>query len=408
MNWKKRIVIGALFVAIILAVGYGFWPRPILVEGVEVIRAPLRVILEERGRTEVIDRFVVSAPVAGFMHRVELNVGDPVTKGEAIVYLEPLRPVILDLRSRAKAEAAIDAAKAALGAAEEIAHAAKVDAGHAATRFNRIQQLYKAGYVSQDKMDMVEAEAERASAKHRSSEFRVRAAHSEVEATRAALKFLEGDIHDPPEKVAIRAPICGYILEIYRADEGVIGSGEPLVGIGNLHALEVKVDLLSADAVLIMPGMPAIFDQWGGDIPLKGRVRVVEPVGFTKISVLGVEEQRVLVFLYIISPRKEWERLGAGYSIDVSLILWEGDNVLQVPIGALFRYEVDWAVFTVEDGRAHLRLVQIGHQDGLVAEVVSGLAEREVVIVHPDPLIKDGSRVQLKAGVIAQPTNQYK
>jgi len=194
--------------------------------------------------------------------------------------------------------------------------------------------------------------------------------------------------------VAVRAPAGGRVLKVLRKSEGVVGAGEPLLEIGDARALEVAVEVLSADAVRIAPGTRVLFERWGGPVPLEGRVRVVEPTAFTKVSALGVEEQRVRVIAGITSPRQLWERLGDGYRVEASFILWEGEDVLQVPASALFRYQQGWAVFVEEGAFARRRLVQVDHRNGLAAEILSGLAEGERVIVHPDDSVEDGKAVQ--------------
>jgi len=196
--------------------------------------------------------------------------------------------------------------------------------------------------------------------------------------------------------VVIKAPVNGRILKIDRKSEGVVNEGQALIEIGDPRALEVEVDVLSADAVRIRPGMPVIFERWGGEEDLKGKVRVIEPAGFTKISALGVEEQRVLVISDIVSPPEKWAELGDGYRVEASFILWEGPDVLQVPTSALFHYKVGWAVFVVRNNKAKLSTVNIGYNNGLSAEVLSGLVESDTVITHPDSSIGEGTRVRLR------------
>ncbi|MEW6600923.1 MAG: HlyD family efflux transporter periplasmic adaptor subunit, partial [Nitrospirota bacterium] len=184
------------------------------------------------------------------------------------------------------------------------------------------------------------------------------------------------------------------VLKIQRESEGVVREGEALIEIGDPRALEVQVDVLSADAVKLRPGMAVLFERWGGDKPLKGRIRSIEPAGFTKISTLGVEEQRVLVISDFVSPYEEWGQLGDGYRAEASFILWEDSNILQIPSSTLFRSGDSWSVFVMKNSRAHLRTVEVGHENGLSAQIISGLSEGETLIPHPDSSIKDGSRVR--------------
>jgi HlyD family secretion protein len=192
------------------------------------------------------------------------------------------------------------------------------------------------------------------------------------------------------------SPVAGRILKLHRESEGIVAVAEPLVEVSNPRSLEVEVEVLSSDAVRISPGTRVLFERWGGDQPLEGAVRRIEPVGFTKISALGVEEQRVLVIADFTSPAETWERLGDNYRVEAVFVLWEGDNVLQVPASALFRLEQDWAVFVAANGHAGLRPVQVGHRSGLNAEITSGLQEGERVITHPGNEIEDGAAIEFR------------
>ena len=196
--------------------------------------------------------------------------------------------------------------------------------------------------------------------------------------------------------MAVRAPTAGRVLKVFHESEGVVDAGAPLLEVGDPRALEVEVDVLSEDAVRIQPGMRVLFERWGGPLPLEGRVRVVEPVGFTKVSALGVEEQRVLVIADIVSDVRQWERLGDGYRVEARFLLWEGEGVLQVPATAVFPVDGGWAVFVLEDGRARRRAVTVGHRNGVAAEVLDGLVAGDPVVVHPDRGLEDGARVTVR------------
>jgi HlyD family secretion protein len=353
--------------------------------------------VQEEGKTRVTDRFVISAPVIGFARRIGLDVGDTVARGQVLAELEPQRSTVLDPRRRAEAKARLAAAKAALSAARENALAAQADDNYAKVQLKRIKRLFETESVSRDALDQAETEARRTEANLRSAGFAVEVARFEEEAARTALRYSAAeDTTKVAEKVAIRAPVNGRVLKVHHESEGAINTGEPLLEMGDPRSLEVEVDVLSADAVRISPGTRVLFERWGGDFPLEGKVRVVEPVGFTKVSALGIEEQRVLVIADITTPPEKWERLGDGYRVEAGFILWEGDNVLQVPSSALFRHEGGWAVFVHDSGKALRRPIRVGHRSGLAAEAVSGLSEGEEVIVHPDDLIEDGTRVRLR------------
>jgi len=394
---RRRIFIITVAVIIILALAYGFMPKPLPVDVAQALPGPMRVTIDEEGKTRVRDRFVISAPVAGFLRRIELEVGDPVKKGQVVAELEPLRSSVLDPRARAEALAAVSSAQAALHAAKENAHAAEAAAEYAKKNFERQKELFGKGYTAKDTVEQADADAKRTEASLLSAEAAVRAARSEMERAQSLLGHSAAEgAADRERIVAVRAPAAGRLLKLHHESEGVVNSGDPIIDIGDPEKIEVKVEVLSADAVRIKAGTPVLFERWGGAEPLSGAVRIVEPAAFTKVSSLGVEEQRVLVIADITSLPETWKRLGDAYRVEASFIIWEGRDVLQVPASALFRKGEGWAVFIYENRRARLREVIVNHRNGLVAEIVSGLAEKEMVITHPDESIKDGSRVRIR------------
>jgi HlyD family secretion protein len=245
--------------------------------------------------------------------------------------------------------------------------------------------------------EQAETDARLAGARLRSLGFAVDVARFELEAARTALLYSAAEgTGGLKRRVAISSPVHGRVLKVQHESEGVVAAGEALIEIGDPRALEVEVEVLSDDAVRIGPGTRVLLERWGGAGPLEGRVRAVEPAGFTKVSALGVEEQRVLVISDIVSPPERWERLGDGYRVEARFILWEGEDVLQAPSSALFRHEEGWAVFVMKNGRALRRQVETGRRSGLSAEVLSGLSEGEMVIPHPDRSIEDRTRVKLR------------
>jgi len=318
---------------------------------------------------------------------------------------------VLDTRAREMNEARLRAAEAAVHAvqtrlttAEQQARAATAEAEYWSQQLRREQTLAQAGDIAQERIARTRSEAQRTEATRRAAEngvATVRAdveqARAEVEAARAAL--LNPSVGNPQksgEVVSVRWPVSGRVLKVVKESEGVVQAGEALIQLGNTRALEVEVEVLSVDAMRMRPGTEVEFTRWGGEKPLEGRVRVVEPSGFTKISALGVEEQRVRVIADITSPESEWQRLGDGYRVEAVYILWRGENVLQVPASALFRNGDQWFVFAVEDSVARRRAVRIGHRSGLSAEILSGLKEGEPVITHPDETVQDGKKVEPK------------
>ncbi len=394
---RRRVLVITVGVLVALALVYGFMPKSVSVDAVAARRGPLRVTVEEEGRTRVKDRFVVSAPVPGYLRRVDLEVGDVVSKGRQIAELEPLRSTVLDPRSRAEAEASAASARAALEAAKEKARAATADAEYARERNVRMKKLAGDGFISKDDLEQSDSEAKKSEATRLSAEAAVTAAQADLEKAQSVLRYSAAE-HEPGsgKTVVVRAPVSGRVLKLHRESEGVVNSGDAIVDIGNPRLLEVKAEVLSADAVKIRKGTPVVFERWGGDKPLSGRVRVVEPAGFTKISSLGVEEQRVLVIVDFTSPVEVWEGLGDAYRLDTSFIIWEGKDVLQAPASALFRKGEDWSLFAIENKRARLRTVEVGHRNGLSAEVLSGLKEGEMIVAHPDDQIKDGAKVKVR------------
>jgi HlyD family secretion protein len=392
---RKHIGLITGIIVVIVLIGIGFIPRPVLVDTVIAKRGSLQVTIEEEGKTRVIDHYVLSAPVDGFARRINLDVGDEVEKDQQIGCLEPLRSTFLDPRSRAEAEARVSATKAALNAADREARAAEADAKYAEDEEKRLKRLFDSGTIPYDRYQQSEADARRTRAKLESARFAVQVAEFEKTAAEAALRYsaTQGS-GDEPEIIPIKAPVSGRVLKIHHKSEGVVNKGDQLIDIGDPQSLEVEVEVLSRDAVRIMEGTKVRFTRWGGDEYLDGVVRTIEPVGFTKISALGVEEQRVLVIVDITSPKELWQRLGDGYRVETAFILWEGDDVLQVPSSALFRHGDGWALYAVKNGRAELRTVEPGQRSGISTQILSGIDEGEMVINHPGDNIAPDTRVR--------------
>ncbi|MDF1644360.1 MAG: HlyD family efflux transporter periplasmic adaptor subunit [Pseudomonadales bacterium] len=376
---------------------WGFWPRPVLVEAITVSRGPMAVTIEEEGRTRVIDRYLISAPVNGITCRQQLNVGDSVEKDQILLSITPLQSQVLDPRSRAQAKAKVSAAQSALRAANERANAAEAAEQLALDEHKRLQPLVEQSLISRDVFDRATTETKTSAAARRSADFNVEVARYELEAARTVVEYSGAAADDlQVEKVEIRSPINGRILKVKRECEGPVQTGEPLLEIGDPTALEVEVDLLSADAVKIKPGMRVLFERWGGNQTLKGIVNTIEPVGVTKISALGVEEQRVLVISEFTSASELWNRLGDGYRVEARFILWQQDQVLQIPASSLFRYNEGWAVFVIDMGRAKRRMVKIGKRNGLTAQIIGGIKDGESVINHPSDKVEENRSVKIR------------
>ncbi|RFA27326.1 hypothetical protein CAI21_14940 [Alkalilimnicola ehrlichii] len=392
MSSRKRIVIFLIGAFVVLLLALAFRPRPILVDTAVVERAPLVVTVDRQGVSRVQDRYVVSAPVTGHLQRIGLRVGDSVEQGEVVARIAPAQPAPLDARARAEAEASLDRAESRVEQAGAQREAAAAVAELAERRYDRVRRQLAADDVAEIEFEQARAAVLEARANLRSAEFNRDIARHELAAAQALLREWPAEASGPRKTVTITAPVGGRLLALRRQSEGVVSAGEPLLDIGDPAVLEIAVDVLSADAVRLRPGMAVRILRWGGE-DLQAAVRTIEPAGFTEVSALGVEEQRVTVIADLLSPGEQWERLGDDYHVDASFILWQDDETLQVPEGAVFRRAEGWASFVVIDGRAELRPVRIGRRADLRAQIVDGLEPGEVVIVHPAPAIEAGSRV---------------
>ena len=395
IQWR-RLTPYAIALGVVLLLVWGFWPTPVLVDAEPVTHGHLALTVEEEGRTRLINRYVVSAPIAAHARRITLDVGDAVRTGDVVAVLEPQAAPALDIRTMAEARARVAAAEATLSVAQQETQAAEASAHFALHEYERMRSLGVKDLVAASEVEQAEAEAQRRAALQRSAEFRVQTATFDLEAARTALAYAGGQDADLTGRLELCSPVAGQILKRHFESARVIQPGEAIVEIGDPSALEVEVDVLSSDAVQIQPGMRVLFERWGAPEPLEGRVRRVEPVGFTKISALGVEEQRVLVIADITAPHEQWARLGDAYRVNARFILWEADDGRRVPTSALFRHDDGWAVFVVARGRAVLRPVAPGRRGPRLTQVLSGLEVGEIVIVHPDRDITSGTRVRLR------------
>ena len=394
---RLRAKIGMLATAAVVAVGLviGFMPRAVPVDVAEVKRAPLTVTVEEEGKTQVRERYLVSAPVAGYARRIDLKAGDAVAAGQVVAVIEPARSVALDPRTRVQALAQVSAAQAALAVAQENVRAAAAAAQLAQQERLRAESLRQSNFVSAQALDTARTAETRARAVEQAAQYAARVARFDLETARAAAASTarlqrggEADVLQVHERVAAR------VLRLQHESEGPVAAGQPLLELGNPESLEAEVEVLSTDAVKIASGSRVVLDRWGGNPPIEGRVRVVEPGGFTKISALGVEEQRVRVIVDFTSPREAWARLGDGYRVEARFVLWQGQDVLQLPTSALFRNGKGWVVFWLVGCRARLTPVEIGQRAGLATQVLSGLKAGDRVVAHPDETIRDGVRVK--------------
>lgn len=389
MSRKTYVWIAVVIGAVSLMV-WAFWPSPERVSTATITKGPFVETIEDEGYARVRDPHRVLAPITGFLRRVVLEPGDVVQQGEALFELEPLPTPALDSRSREQVMDAIEAAKARVELAKAQLEIYQSQAQMAEAELARQQTLFDRQFVSKEAIERARTLAATAQAEAHSAEHAVEVAEFELNAAQANLEIHEGEraAVDQPTLV-VRSPIGGTIINRERCCEGPISLGEPVLEIGDLATLEIRIDLLSMDAVRVEAGMPVILERWGGEDSLQGVVRRVEPRGFMRTSALGVEEQRVPVLIDIVSPADEWISLGDGYRVEGRFILWSGENVLQVPTSALFRQGDQWQVFVVSKGRAMQRNIEIGRRSGLQTEVIAGLEVGEEVIIHPNDRVAD-------------------
>ncbi len=387
--WKRpRLLATMVLVAAIAAAA--LWPESIEVDVVRVARGALQVTLDEEGETRVRERYVISAPVAGRLQRIELEPGDAVRRGRTIVVrLTPADPALLDPRTRAELAAAVEGMQAAVGQAraERARAAAALDRARAS--LGRQQQLAEAALVSRDDLEATDTASRAAEEALRAADFAVRRTEYELQLARARL---QRPGRGTGGTIDIASPVDGVVLKRHRESESVVASGEPLLEVGDPAEIEVVSDLLSADAVRVRPGVPVRLEQWGGGPPIMGRVRRVEPSGFMKVSALGVEEQRVNVIIDFADAAAV-RALGDGYRVEVRIITWQEPDVLKVPIGTLFRQGDAWAVFVVDNGRARTQVVDIGQRNGTEAQVVKGLQAGDAIVLHAPDTLRDGLRI---------------
>ncbi len=399
---RSRLILSlAALILIAGALAAAFWPQPVMVDLGAVTRGPMIVTIDEEGRTRVAEAYVVSTPVAGRLQRVEVDPGDPVVRGETVVaHMLPTNPAALDVRTREQALAAVQAAEAALRVSRADLNAALANRDLAETELGRARELTERRIASEATFDRAR------------QNFRV--AEAEVETAEAAISMREADLANAraqligfddqglanavgdtrSDDIPLYAPADGRILRIIQQSETTLPAGAPIMEIGDVEgALEVVVELISSDAVQVAIGNPVIVEDWGGAPSLDGEVRRIDPFAITKFSALGVEEQRVPVTVALTGPAEERGALGHGYRVEARIVIWRKDDALRLPSSALFRSGDAWAVFVAEGGAAAMRPVEIGRNNGVVAEVLGGLDPGESVILYPSTAVVDGTGI---------------
>ena len=388
------ILVGA--VAGVAALGFMLAPKPIDVVTEVLEKGQLLVTVDEDGFTRIHDTYIFAAPFSGRMLRSDLEPGDRVVRGETVLArIEPPPVDLLDERAATQARAQIKAAQATLEQVEPVIEQAEIALEYAQEELDRANRLFQQNNLAEAQRDKIELSYKSAQHELQRAELNRNIARFELEMAQAALlqAGAEGPRSAQPH-FEIISPISGLVLRQWHKSETILTSGTQLLEVGDPQDLEVVVDVLSSDAVQITPQAPALLEDWGGDLPLDAVVRLVEPQGFTKISALGVEEQRVNVILDLVGDRQLCAGLGAGFRVHARIVVYQREDVLKAPVSALFREGPDWAALVVENGRAHLRRLEVGRRNDLQAEILKGCAVGDVVVLHPSDKVSDGTRVR--------------
>lgn len=391
----RRLITLLVLAAVVAAVIWALWPKPVPVETAQVARHDIEITVEEEGKSRIRDVFTVSAPTGGQMLRVNLDAGDPVVKGMTVVAsIKPADPALLDARTRRVAEASVESARAAVDLAVAVVRQAEAQLAFLNGELERAKTLVTRGTISERAYQKAQLDAETAAAALESAKASLMVQRRELERAEAALTE-SGANGSATCCVDVRAPVSGRVLRVMIESEQVVQAGTPLLQIGDPADLEIVADLLSRDAVQIKPGAAAIVDGWGGKA-LKAKVKRIDPSATTKISALGIEEQRVQAVLTLDDEPDLRAGLGDGFRVIVRISLWKGDGLVAIPIGALFRQGAEWAAYAIKDGKAELKTLQLGARNGEFAEVTSGLSEGDKVILHPSDQVADGVRVNVE------------
>ncbi|MEX2171612.1 MAG: HlyD family efflux transporter periplasmic adaptor subunit [Pirellulales bacterium] len=417
-NWLSKSFFLLIAAAIVTGIVYAFWPQPEVVDIAAVDRGDIQVTVDEDGKTRIREKYIVSAPLSGRLLRIDMDPGDEVFRDETLLAtIEPRDPELLDARAIAQAEARVKTAEASRLRAAPILEEARISQANAEAELARSRRAREGNAVTQSQLEDDETAYRRASQVLRAAKHAEEIAEFELEQAEAALLRSRPPIKSEPAEsetvegngpatsesdepngngwtFAIRAPVSGRVLRVFQESAAVVTPGTSLLELGDPKDLEIEIDVLSSDAVKIETGDLVRLEHWGGDTPLFGRVRLVEPAGFTKISTLGVEEQRVNAIVDLVDSPEARPALGDGFRVEARIIIDEAKDVLRIPASALFREQDQWAAFKVVDGRAVRIKVDVGRSDGIQSEILKGLEAGEQVVVHPSDRILDGTPVQ--------------
>jgi HlyD family secretion protein len=386
----RRLFVFMILLAVAAGLSWAFWPRPLGVETALIEARDIRVTVEEEGKSRIREVFAVSAPITGQVLRNNLHPGDAVVKDETVVAaLRPAAPGLLDARLKRVAEAAAASARASVGLAAAEVKQAEAQLTFIKTELERAERLSQQGTISDRALDKARLDVATAAAALDSAKASLTVRERELQRAEAAL--IENETGEGPCCTEIKAPVTGRILRVLAESEQVVQAGTPLVEIGDPQDIEIMAEVLSRDAVEIRPGAAAVIDNWGGP-PLAATVKRVDPSAVTKVSALGIEEQRVAVILDLVGEAGRGS-LGDGFRVVARITVWEGKGLVAVPVAALFRQGGDWAVYVVSNGRAELRLLELGRRNSQYSDVTKGLAVGDTVILHPSDQMADGVAV---------------
>ena len=394
--WRRFIPYG-IGAALLFAIIAGFRPRPAEVETATVTAGPLDVTVLEEGKTRIRHRYVISPPISGFLNRIPLRAGDRIEAGKTVLATIQAQPAnFLDPRSTAEAEARVKGTEATKMRAESELERVRASLQLAEKEKVRAAELKTKGAISAKEWDTADAQVAMLSRELHSAEFAIKVADFERVQAQAALMQAQNPATANAAPLTLTAPVTGFVLNVTEESARTVLAGVPIMEVGDPTDLEAEIELLSSDAVGVQPGAQVSIEQWGGDAPLRGKVTVVEPGGYTKISALGVEEQRVKVRVDFADPIPATHPLGDRFRVEARILTWHGERVLQVPTGALFRRGNDWMTFVLTGGQARLTKVEIAHHNGTTAEVRTGLEQGQTVILHPPDAVADGAKVKAR------------
>ena len=391
---KRNIWLGVIGVPALAALVWAFMPQALEVELASVSQGRFERTVQEDGKTRLRERYVVSTPLTGRITRLNLKQGDTVQRNASVATLWPVNPALLDERSRAEQSARVGAMQAAVARSHANVERAQASLEQARIELRRSETLARQGFVSPNQNETGQLGVRLREQELESARQEEDAARHELEQSRIALKSFSGSTMGTQQgPYEIKAPASGKVLKLLAQSEGMVLAGTPLMELGDPAQLEVVVDILTEDAAQIRPGTPVQMRNWGGAEVLEGRVRLIEPGAFTKVSALGVEEQRVNAIIDISSPAEKWQTLGDGFKVDVRVLVQVVDNALKVPVSALFPMGARSGLFVLEQGHSRLRQIDVVARNGVEAWVKDGLTSGSQVIVYPDSKLQDGDRV---------------